>query len=31
VPVTVGSTTTVTATASEVIDRIFLRVGVMQN
>jgi hypothetical protein len=31
VPATVGSTTTVTATASEPLDLLFLRVGVMQN
>ena len=31
VPNTVGTTTTVTATASEALDRLFVRVGVMQN
>jgi hypothetical protein len=31
IPSTLGATTTVTATASEALDRLFLRVGVMLN
>jgi hypothetical protein len=31
VPNTVGTTTTVTATASEALERLFLRVGLAQN
>ena len=30
-PITIGTTTTVTATASEGLDRLFLRAGVTQN